>query len=117
MSRLNKVNEELRHQIVSIIQKDIDNPHIGFITITKVEATPDLRIARVYFTTIETDKSFEETLNGLRRSAGFVRKLLGKRMRIKFTPEIKFIYDGINTKANRIDEIIEEIHKEKGTDG
>ena len=98
-----------------IIQRDLNDPKIGFVTITRTEVSPDLKNATVYFTTIEKDKSFEDTVDGLNRSAGFVRKLIGDRMRIKYTPKIVFAYDQAQDSSNRIDEIIEMIHKKEGT--
>ena len=116
MSRIDRVQEEMRHQVSLIVQRELRDPRIGFVTITRVEVTPDLKSARVYFTTIEEEKSFEDTVRGLRKAAGFVRKLLGERMRIKFIPEISFVYDESQTSTDRIDEIIEKIHKEKEED-
>ncbi|NQT94914.1 MAG: 30S ribosome-binding factor RbfA [Candidatus Omnitrophica bacterium] len=113
MSRIDRVNEEMRHRISEIIQKDLSDPEIGFVTITRVETTPDLKIAHVYFTTIEEGESFDKTVDGLNRSAGFIRKALGRRIRMKSTPEIQFIYDDVDKEKNRIDEIIEAIHKEE----
>jgi len=114
MSRVDRVQEEIRHQIGLILQRDINDPSIGFVTITGVDVSPDLKQADVYFTTLAKDESFEETMNGLRRAEGFVRKLIGKRIRIKFTPDIHFIYDDSGKTDSRIDEIIERIHKEEG---
>lgn len=117
MSRLEKVQEELRHQISLIVQQELKDPRIGFVTITRVEVTPDLKTAKVYFTRLGPKESFEDTVNGLNRSAGFVRKLIGERMRIKFTPQINFIYDDSLKRQDRIDEIIDKIHKQKGGSG
>lgn len=117
MSRLKKVQEELRHQISLIVQQELKDPRIGFVTITRVEVTPDLKAAKVYFTTIGPKESFEDTVNGLNSSTGFVRKLIGERIRIKFTPQINFIYDDSPKRQDRIDEIIDKIHKQKGESG
>lgn len=113
MSRADKVQEELRQQVSIIVQRDLKDPRVGFVTITRVEVTPDLRDARIYFTTMDVDKPFEDTVKGLDKASGFIRKLLGKRIRMKFTPQIRFIYDDSQTRRNRIDDIIDEIHKEK----
>jgi len=115
MSRVEKVQEEIRQQVSLIVLKDLNDPTIGFITITRVKITADLRDAKIYFTTMADEESLEYAVNGLKRAVGFIRKLIGERMRMKFVPEIKFIYDESEKKSNRIDEIIEIIHREKET--
>jgi len=113
MSRMDKINEEIRHQVSLILQRDINDPRIGFVTITRADVSPDLKSAKIYFTTIEKDKSFDDTVRGLERSTGFIRKLIAQRVRMKFAPEIRFIYDEAEKKNNRIEEILDIIHKEK----
>jgi len=113
MSRIDRINEEIRYHVTSILQKDAHDPRIGFVTITKVDTSADLRLARVYFTVMEGARSAEDTLKALKNSKGFMRTLLSKRLRIKFAPQIIFINDASNTEINRIDEIIDIIHREK----
>lgn len=117
MSRLEKVQKELQHQISLIVQQELKDPRIGFVTITGVEITPDLKTAKVYFTRLGPKESFEDTVNGLNSSAGFIRKLIGERIRMKFTPQINFIYDDLLKRQDRIDEIIDKIHKEEEKNG
>lgn len=114
MSRVEKVQKELRYQVSLIVQQELKDPRIGFVTITRVEITPDLKEAKIYFTTMDVKESLDDTVNGLNRSAGFVRKLVGERMRMKFTPQINFIYDDSLKRQGIIDEIIDKIHREKG---
>jgi len=113
MSRIDRVQEEIRHQVSLIIQRELNDPRIGFVTITRVKVSPELKESRVYFTTIEQDESFDNTVNGLSRAAGFIRKLLGERIRMKFTPHLSFVYDDQRVRNDRIDEIIEKIDKKK----
>ena len=113
MSRIDKVKEELRHQVSLIVQQELHDPRIGFVTITRAEVTPDLKDATIYFTVMETEKPVEETVKALDKAAGYVRKLIGQRVRIKFTPQIRFAHDDSEKSNERIDEIIDRIHKEK----
>ena len=113
MSRLERFNEEMRHQVSLIVEQELSDPRIGFVTITRVEMTPDLMQARVYFTTLKTEKALADTIGGLNSATGFIRKLIGERIKTRFTPEIMFIYDDSQKKRDRIDEIIDKIHKEK----
>ena len=113
MSRMDKVNEEIRHQVGMILQRDIHDSRIGFVTITHVDTSPDLRSCKVYFTTLDEGDAYEETIAGLNASSANVRRELGKRIRIKFTPNIEFIHDAKDSESNRIDQIIDIIRKEK----
>ena len=112
MSRMDKVQEEMRQRVSTIIQQRLQDPRIGFVTVVRVEVTADLRIAKVYFTALNEGDSLKGTIDGLNKSAGFVRRCIGESMRMKFTPEIRFIYDETKDGPNRIDEIIEKIHQE-----
>lgn len=114
MSRIDRVQEELRHHVSQIVQQELNDPRIGLVTITRVEVNPDLREARVFFTTIDPEESLEAAVERLNASRGFVRKLIGERIRMKFTPQINFIYDDSLEKQGRIDDIIEKIHEEEG---
>jgi ribosome-binding factor A len=121
MSRIEKINEEIRVQISMILQKDLHDPRIGFITITRVDTSPDMRSASIYFTAMHDKNPGNDTLKALKASRGFIRSLLAKRVRIKFIPQITFIRDVSSIETNRIDEIIAMLYKEKesldGPDG
>ena len=91
--RLQRVAEEIRKEVAQILQKELKDPRVGFVTITHVRVTPDLRQATVYFSLMEGGKSPEETQEGLESARGFIRKLIGERIRIKFNPEIFFRHD------------------------
>ena len=112
MSRIDKIQEELRQQVSMIVQQELRDPRIGFVTITEVELTADLKEAKIYFTIMDTGRSTEGTVRALKNSAAYVRRLIGQRIKIKFTPEIKFVYDDSQIRQSRIDEIIDKIHKE-----
>jgi len=113
MSRIDRVNEDIRYQVSMIIQRDLHDPRIGFITITKVDTSPDLRSTSIYFTAMQSQGSTESALKALKASRGFIRSLLAKRISIKFIPQITFIDDVTEIETNRIDEIIDILHKEK----
>ena len=113
MSRVDRVNEEIRFHISTILQRGVHDPRIGFITITKVDTSPDLRSTSIYFTSMQRKGAVEDTLKGLKASRGLIRSLLAKRMSIKFIPQITFIDDVSEIENNRIDEIIDILHKEK----
>jgi ribosome-binding factor A len=121
MSRIDRINEEIRFHISTILQRDLRDPRVGFVTITKVDTSPDLRSASIYFTSMQGRGPVSDTLKGLKASKGFIRSMLAKRMDTKFIPQITFIDDVTSVEKNRIDEIIDIIHAEKempdGNDG
>ena len=92
---------------------EIKDEDIKFVTITGVETTNDLSFAKVYFTVLDDDKK-ESTLEALNKATSFIRGELSKRVEIRHTPELKFIYDNSIEYGNHIESIIEKIKEEKG---
>jgi len=115
MFRRDRVSEEIRHQVSMILQRDIRDSRIGLVTITKVDMSPDLKSADIFFTSIREDGTTEDVLRCLKASSGLIRRLLSKQIRIKFLTRINFIYDDSGKTGNRIEEIIDSIHKDKET--
>lgn len=109
--RMEKVNSELRKQLMDIIQKEIDDPTIGLLSITKVETTSDLRESKVYFSLLDETK-YERVQEILKSMNAFIRVHLGKRVRIKILPELKFIPDDSIKYSVDIYKKIEEIRKD-----
>lgn len=91
--RMRRVNEALREVLGSTIGRGLKDPRIGFVTVTGVEATSDLRQARVYVSVLgrETDKT--ETLEGLRSAEGFLQGVINSELHLKRTPSLEFVYD------------------------
>jgi ribosome-binding factor A len=105
--RLQRVAEEIRKEVAQILQTELKDPRIGgFVTITHVRVTPDLRQATVYFSLLDPKKSATETEAGLQSARGFVRKLIGERIRIKFNPEIAFKHDPSLAESIRISKLL-----------
>lgn len=117
MSRIDKLNKELRHHISVIVQQSLNDPSVGFVTIISASISPDLQHLKVFFTCLDDDdEKKKKVLRKLNRAAGFVRKLLSERLTIRFIPDIKFIYDDTIQQAERIEKIFEQINKEETTD-
>lgn len=111
-NRFNRVNEELKKQISSIIMNDIKDPHLtGLISVTKAKVTPDLKYAKV-FVSILNAKNVKEDLAILKKSSGLTRSLLAQRMNLRITPEIIFELDDSMEYGARIDSILKEIMPE-----
>jgi ribosome-binding factor A len=106
-----RVADLLRHEIADIILQKLKDPRLGFVTITGVDLSSDLRIGKVYFTVLE-DKKIDETLQILTSSKGFIRRELAERVQLKFIPDFVFKKDESILYGRKIDKILDEI-KEK----
>ena len=114
--RMNKINEELKKVISNIISVDLKNPHLtGLITVTKVDTSPDLKIAYVYVSMIGC-KSNKENLSILKKASGFVRSSLARKVNLRTTPEIVFMFDESIEYGAKIDEILKNITKDMKKD-
>lgn len=115
--RPERVASEMREHISRIISEEIKDPRIGFITVTKVEVTPDLRSAKILFSSLGGNEEKEGALEGLNSASGYIRKLLGERMRFKFIPELLFRLDESAEYVIHLNKIFDKIHKEKENKG
>lgn len=111
-NRMNRINEELKREISNIINYNLHDPNLtGLISITKVLTTPDLRYSRAYVSIINS-KSIKEDLAILKKSSGYIRSEIAKKINLRITPEIIFILDESLEYGSRIDSIIKEITKD-----
>ncbi|HHY20214.1 MAG TPA: 30S ribosome-binding factor RbfA [Firmicutes bacterium] len=115
-SRKDRVGEEIKKEIADILSKDVKDPRIGFISITDVEISDDLSYVKVFYSTIEEDK-LEQTQIGLEKATGFIRTEIGKRIRLRVTPEIVFKYDDSLKRGARIMELLDEVSKKEIDEG
>jgi ribosome-binding factor A len=109
--RTERVDELLRQEIGEILTKDVADPRIGFVTITDVETTPDLRHARVWVSIIGPQAERDSTLAALGRAMGFVRRELGTRLRIKRIPELHVRLDETAERGTRVLRLLQEIEE------
>jgi ribosome-binding factor A len=112
-TRPQRVGEEIRHELAELIARQVHDPGIGFLTITQVKVTPDLQSARVYYTTIGDEKARKETGRALVRATPFLRRHIGKRLRLKHVPELDFFYDESIERQDRIERIMLDIQAER----
>lgn len=111
--RLQRVEEAIKEEVAEILQKEMKDPRIGFVTITRVKVSADLQHATVYFSVLESGKKAAETEQGLKSAQGFVRKLLGERLRIRVTPEVNFRADTSIQETIRISKLLNDVRKEE----
>lgn len=110
--RANRVAEQMKKELTDIIGRKIKDPRIGFVTVTDVRVTGDLQQATVYVSVLGNEEQKQNTLVGLAKATGFIRSEIGKRIRLRITPEIAFEWDESIDYGNRIETLISQIHKE-----
>ena len=109
MSRLDRVAEAVRQEASVIIHDKLKDPRLGFVTISRVEMTPDLRYAKIFFSVLGNDEAHKKTKEALNSGMGFIRKLLAQRLNLKFAPEIGFYEDRSTEYSVRIEEVLNEL--------
>ncbi|NMG75089.1 30S ribosome-binding factor RbfA [Aromatoleum diolicum] len=111
-SRSQRVVEQIRRELAELIRLEVKDPRVGFITLTDVEITPDYAHAKVFFTSMRGEEGLDEILVGLRRASGFLRRELGKRVRIHTLPELHFQYDSSVERGSRMSQLIDQVVRE-----
>ena len=111
-----RVGELIHKHISEILARGLKDPRIGFVTITAVDVSPDLRYARIHYTVIGSDKERRDTATGLEKANAYIRRQLASKLTIRHTPELTFIYDESIEYGDRIDSILKEIIDESEND-
>lgn len=106
--RMRRVNGAVREVLSSRLAGGLKDPRIGFVTLTAVETSTDLRQARVYVSVLGSEEERDQTLEGLRSSSGFLQAAIASELRMKRTPTLDFAYDPSVDQGFRIAELIEE---------
>jgi ribosome-binding factor A len=104
--RPQKLGDLIQREVSDLIRLEVRDPRVGMITITSVDVSPDMTHAKIYFTVLEKDK-LQDTLEGLKRSAGFLRAQLAKRVQMYTTPELRFVYDESVERGDRLSRLID----------
>ncbi len=106
--RMRRINEVLREVVGAAISSELSDPRIGFVTVTSVETSTDLRTAKVFVSVLGDEEEREETLSGLRSSHGVIQSRIATETRMKRTPTLTFHYDDTIEKAVRISHLLED---------
>jgi ribosome-binding factor A len=107
--RKERVASVIEREISNIVTREVKDPRLGFITITKVLVSPDLKLATVYFSSLDNKTESYETL---RRAKGFIRSILAHRLRLKSIPDLEFKVDDSFEDGQKIDKLFKEINKD-----
>lgn len=115
--RADRVADQIRMEVADILMRKIKDPRVHSVTVTDVELTGDLRIARVFVTTMETDQAERDVFAGLTKASGFVRAELGRRLTLRYLPEVVFEKDMSGLRGDRILQLLDGLHGDvKGND-
>ena len=117
-SRPDRVADQIRGELAQLLAREVHDPGVGFVTITRVQVSADIQLARVFYTVLGDDKARKNSERALERAASFLRRQIGARLRLKRVPELKFQYDDAVAGQDRIEQLLNEIHaadRERGT--
>jgi ribosome-binding factor A len=106
--RLERVAEEVREEVARLLMREIKDPRIGFVTVTRVSVTPDLHVARVSVGVLGDATQRKRSLEALRHSAGYMRRLVGQHLHLRFVPELQFAYDEGLDATDRVAQLLDE---------
>jgi ribosome-binding factor A len=112
-TRPDRVGDQIRSELALLIAREVHDPGVGFLTLTRVKVTPDLQLARVYYTSLGDETAQRETARALQRAAPFLRRHLGQRIRLRRVPELEFFYDESIARNDRIEQILQELKAER----
>ncbi len=112
-----RVADQIQKDLAQLIAMEVKDPRVGMVTLTEVQLTPDYAHAKVFFTTlVDDDAAVQNTLNGLRKAAGFLRAQLGKRLHIHTLPELHFVHDTSTTRGAALSKLIDEANATRAAD-
>jgi ribosome-binding factor A len=118
--RTERVSDQIRMEIADILMRRVKDPRVGFVTVTAVDVTADLKQAWVYVTVLQQGAQETETLDALSRAEGFIRGELGRRLKLRYVPDLKFVKDTSIDRVTRVLNLLDEVRPkqaESGDDG
>jgi ribosome-binding factor A len=113
--RPDRVADQIRAEISVMLAREVHDPGIGFMTITRVQVSPDLQLARVYYTTLGSEAQRWDTAKALLRAIPFLRRQIGQRLKLRRVPVLEFFFDKSVENQERVERLIHEIHEADAT--
>ena len=111
--RADRVSEAIKREVSLMITQDVKDPRVHFVTVTEVKTTDDLRYAKIYVSVLGDDQTRKESMEGLAHAKGFIRSELGRRIGLRYTPDIQFFPDNSLDHSIKIRTLINEIKKDE----
>lgn len=112
-ARPDRVAEEIRQELGDLLMREVHDPGIGFVTLTRVKVSPDLQLARVFYTVLGDDHTRRSTQKALDRATPFLRRQIGARIRLRRVPELRFQFDESIANQDRIERILLDLKAER----
>jgi ribosome-binding factor A len=116
-SRPERVADQVRAEVSTMIARDLHDPGIGFITITRVQVSSDLQHARVFYTTLGDPAARKNTAKALERASSFMRRQIGQRLRLRRAPELEFRFDASIEHQDRVERLLQELGENEPPEG
>jgi ribosome-binding factor A len=110
-SRPDRVADQIRAEVAGLLAREVQDPGVGFVTVTRVRVTADLQLARIYYTSLGDDRARRATGQALDRATPFIRRQVGSRLRLRRVPEIQFVFDESVEQHERVERLLQEIHE------
>ena len=114
--RSDRVGDMIRQVIGEMLRRDLNDPRLSLVTLTAVTVTEDLKIATVFFSAMGNPVQEEASLHGLQSAAGYIKRRLGRELRLKYTPDLSFQVDHSFEYGTKIDQLIRNVQAEKDED-
>lgn len=111
--RANRVGEQLKKELGEVFQRELKDPRIGFLTVTAVEMSGDLQQAKVYISVLGSEEQKENSLQAIAKASGFIRSEVGKRIRLRHTPELVFKFDESIDYGSKIEKMLEDLNQDQ----
>jgi ribosome-binding factor A len=115
--RRERVSGELRDEIAKIVSRGLKDPRIGFVTVTRVELSADLGHAKAFVSVLGNEDQRRESMAGLKQATGFVRREVGRRIRMRVLPEIQFVYDKGVDATDRVAQLLDQVRARDEREG
>ena len=106
--RQERLAEQIKEEVSMIIAGEVEDPRVGYVTVTEARLTPDLKYAKIYVSVVGSEQEINDSLAALKHAAGFIRTQLGVVLQMKRTPELHFVFDNTTETATRIEQILSE---------
>jgi ribosome-binding factor A len=113
--RTEQVAEAIKEEVSVLIQRELRDPRLGFVTLTRVEVSPDLKFARIFYSVLGSEETRKETYKALKSASGFLRRELSRILRMRYVPELHFEYDVGVAHAEHIQRLLHELEQEEAT--
>jgi ribosome-binding factor A len=111
--RPERVADLLLEFVSQLLRREINDPRIGVVTLTRSEISRDLKHARIYFSVLSGQEAKDEVLAGLKSATGFIRARIGKELKLRFVPTVDFVYDKAGDEAQRIEQLLRQVKDEE----